>query len=147
LALKNTYGKDFVDYGPRYKSHTVDGSKMIVEFDSIGSGMMAAKAGEIDTFAIAGEDQKWHWAEAQIQGNKIILSSAKVGKPVAVRYAWAMNPSERNLLYNKQGIPASPFRSDDWDLYDPNAEVITVLKPAKGKTKAESDWQRPEMTQ
>jgi len=109
--------------------------------------MMAAKAGEVNAFAIAGEDQKWHWAEAEIQGDKIVLSSAKVAKPVAVRYAWAMNSSERNLLYNKEGIPASPFRTDQWDLYDSSAEIITVHKPAKAETKATADWKRPVMTQ
>ncbi|EDM25544.1 sialic acid-specific 9-O-acetylesterase [Lentisphaera araneosa HTCC2155] len=147
LALKNTYGKDFVDYGPKYKSHEVKGNRIVISFDSIGSGMMAAKAGKLNAFAIAGEDQKWHWADAEIQGDKIVLSSAKVAKPVAVRYAWAMNPSERNLLYNKEGLPASPFRTDQWDLYDSSAEIITVHKPAKAATKATEDWKRPVMTQ
>ena len=69
-----------------------------------------------------------------------------LAKPVAVRYAWAMNPSERNLIYNKEGLPASPFRTDDWVLYDPAAKVINVAKPKSDK-KPQQDWQRPVMTQ
>ncbi|WDE96301.1 sialate O-acetylesterase [Lentisphaera profundi] len=147
LALKNTYKKDFVDYGPRYKSLTIDGDKIKLSFDSVGSGLMAAKSGKLNAFAIAGDDKQWHFADAKIVGEQIVLKSAKVAKPVAVRYAWAMNPSERNLLYNKEGIPASPFRTDNWPLYDPAADVITVFKPGKAKEKATKDWDRPQMTQ
>ncbi|MCF7847647.1 MAG: sialate O-acetylesterase, partial [Kiritimatiellales bacterium] len=147
LALKQTYGKNFVDYGPRYKKQTIKGKQIILEFDSIGGGMVSAKSGKLDTFAIAGKDQAWQWADAEIKGNTIVVSSPKVSKPVAVRYAWAMNPSQRNLLYNKEGIPASPFRTDDWPLFDPGAEIVTVEKPAKPATKTEADWKRPAMTQ
>jgi len=149
LALKRTYGKDFVDCGPRYRKQTVKGGKIVLEFDSAGGGMVPAKPGKLDTFAIAGADQVWQWADAEIRGNTVVVSSPKVPKPVAVRYAWAMNPSQRNLLYNTEGIPASPFRTDDWPLFDPNAEIVTVLKPKKPAdgSKSESDWDRPEMTQ
>ncbi len=149
LALKRTYGKDFVDYGPRYKEHTINGSRIVLEFDSIGSGMLPARPGEtLDTFAIAGSDQNWHWAEAEIDGNKITLSSPSVTAPVAARYAWAMNPSQRNLLYNKEGIPASPFRTDDWPLFNPDGEIVEVKKPEKPEVKKPSvDWDRPAMTQ
>jgi len=147
LALKQTYGMDFVAYGPRYKKQTVKGNTIVLEFDSIGGGMVTAKPGKLDTFAIAGTDQKWQWADAEIKGNTVVVSSSKVTKPVAVRYAWAMNPSQRNLLYNKEGIPASPFRTDDWPLFDPDAEIVTVEKPAKSGAKTSADWERPEMTQ
>jgi sialate O-acetylesterase len=147
LALKNTYGKDFVDGGPRYRKQTVNGDQIIIEFDSTGSGMVAAKTGKPDAFAIAGRDQKWHWADAEINGSTVVVSSPEVSKPVAVRYAWAMNPSQRNLLYNKEGLPASPFRTDDWPLYDPDAEIVTVVKPAKPEAKTPADWERPVMTQ
>ena len=147
LALKQTYGKDFVDYGPRYKKQTVQGNKIVLEFDSIGSGMVSAKPSKLDAFAIAGADQKWQWADAKINGSTVVVSSPKVSKPVAVRYAWAMNPSRRNLLYNKEGIPASPFRTDDWLLFNPDAEIVTVEKPAKSETKTSVDWERPKMTQ
>ena len=114
LALKQTYGKDFVDYGPRYKKQIVQDSTIVLEFDSIGGGLVPARPGGINAFAIAGEDMVWHWADAEITGSTVVVSSPKVFKPVAVRYAWGMNPSQRNLLYNKEGIPASPFRTDDW---------------------------------
>ena len=64
-------------------------------------------------FSIAGADKKWHWAEAKIVGEKVILSSKEVKKPVAARYAFTMNPADANL-YNIDGLPAGPFRTDDW---------------------------------
>ncbi len=147
LALKNTYGKDIVGHGPSFKKQTIQGDKIILEFDSIGSGMMAGKTGKLDTFAIAGEDQVWQWADAEIKGNTVVVSSSKVRKPVAVRYAWAMNPSQRNLLYNLEGLPASPFRTDTWALFNPADETVTVNKPKKPKGYVSKDWKRPEMTQ
>ena len=152
LALANTYGKNIVGNGPRYLSQKVDGNKIILEFDSVGSGMMPGKPGKLDTFAIAGKDQKWHWADAEISGNTIIVSSKEVPSPVAVRYAWAMNPSQRNLLYNKEGLPASPFRTDDWALFDPKDPAVRVEKPEKTDESKDAklnskDWDRPKMTQ
>jgi sialate O-acetylesterase len=75
-----------------------------------------------------------------------VSSSADVQVPVAVRYAWAMNPSQRNLLYNQEGFPASPFRTDAWPLYDPAAEIVTVNKPQKPDGYQAVDWERPVMT-
>ena len=152
LALKEVYGKDIVSCGPRYLSQKIGGSKITLEFDSIGSGMMAAKPGKLDAFAIAGADKKWHWADAEIAGNKVIVSSKDVPTPVAVRYAWAMNPSQRNLLYNKEGLPASPFRTDNWPLFDPNDPAVRVEKPEKTDEALDAkrnfkDWARPQMTQ
>ena len=147
FALKQTYGKDIVGNGPRFEKHTVKGNQIILEFDSVGGGMVPARAGKLDAFAIAGADRKWHWADATVKGDSVIVSSPKVSKPVAVRYAWAMNPSHRNLLYNREGLPASPFRTDDWPLFDPAAEIVTVKKPAKVEGKASRDWERPVMTQ
>jgi len=71
------------------------------------------KGGKRKRFAIAGEDKKWHWAYAVIDNNTVVVSSPNVPKPAAVRYAYAMNPEGCNL-YNRDGLPASPFRSDDW---------------------------------
>jgi sialate O-acetylesterase len=109
--------------------------------------MVPAKPGALDAFAIAGEDRVWHWARAEIEGNTVIVSSPQVSTPVAVRYAWSMNPSQRNLLYNQEGIPASPFRTDDWPLFDPDADIVTVQKPDKPDVKTSVDWDRPKMTQ
>ena len=152
LALKEAYGKDIVASGPRYLSQKIEGRNITLEFDSIGSGMMPAKPGKLDAFAIAGADKKWHWADAEIAGNKVIVSSKEVPTPVAVRYAWAMNPSQRNLLYNKEGIPASPFRTDSWPLFDPNDPAVRVEKPEKTDEALDAkrnfkDWYRPPMTQ
>ena len=152
LALKEVYGKDIVASGPRYLSQKIEGNKIVLNFDSTGSGMMPAKPGKLDAFAIAGADKKWHWADAEIAGNKVIVSSKDVPTPVAVRYAWAMNPSQRNLLYNQEGLPASPFRTDTWALYDPNNPDVGVEKPektdeARDAKRSYQDWERPRMTQ
>ena len=108
---------------------------------------MPGRRGKLDAFAISGSNQVWHWADAMIKGNTVVVSSAEVSDPVAVRYAWGMNPSQRNLLYNREGLPASPFRTDDWPLFDPEAEIVTVAKPAKSETKISIDWERPKMYQ
>ena len=152
LALKNVYGKDIVPSGPRYLSQKIEGDKIALSFDSLGSGMVAAKPGKLDAFAIAGADKKWQWADAEISGDKVLVSSKEVPSPVAVRYAWAMNPSQRNLLYNKEGLPASPFRTDDWPLFDPNDPAVEVEKPEKTDESQDAkrtgtDWARPLMPQ
>lgn len=146
LALKQTYGRDIVGGGPVFRRQMIAGNKIILEFDSIGGGLATGKPGKLNAFAIAGKDQKWRWAEARIETNAIVVSSAEVSKPVAVRYAWAMNPSQRNLLYNREGFPASPFRTDDWPLFNPDAEIVTVLKPKKPEGYEARDWARPAMT-
>ena len=71
------------------------------------------KGGILKHFSIAGEDKQWHWADARIKGDRVVLSSLMVRKPVAARYAYTMNPVDANL-YNKEGLPAGPFRTDDW---------------------------------
>lgn len=152
LALKNVYGKDIVPCGPRYLSQKIDGDKISLSFDSIGSGMMTGKPSKLDTFAIAGADKKWQWADAEISGDKVVVSSKEVPSPVAVRYAWAMNPSQRNLLYNKEGLPASPFRTDDWPLFDPSDPAVEVEKPERTEESQDAkrtgtDWVRPPMPQ
>ena len=145
LALGKTYGLPIVHEGPVLTKHEAKGGKIILSFDSVGSGLMPARKGKLDAFALAGENREWHWADAKIEKDSILLSSPKVKKPVAVRYAWAMNPSKRNLLYNKEGFPASPFRTDDWPLYDPDAELIEVNKPQKPKGYQSKDWSRPKI--
>ncbi|HMH21792.1 MAG TPA: sialate O-acetylesterase [Puia sp.] len=114
VAEHVTYGADSVFSGPQYVSATSDGNKMVLRFNSMGSGLMAKdKYGYLRGFSIAGDDQQFVWAKAWIEGDKIIVSSERIGKPVAVRYAWADNAGDANL-YNKEGLPASPFRSDNW---------------------------------
>ncbi|MGD0572395.1 MAG: sialate O-acetylesterase [Sedimentisphaerales bacterium] len=110
-ALAKTYGKNIVYSGPIYKSMKVDGNKAILAFDDVGSGLMA-KGDSLKGFAVAGADKKFVWADAKIEGDTIIVSSDKVAAPVSVRYAWAKNPVCN--LYNKEGLPATPFRTDTW---------------------------------
>ena len=148
LALKKTYGKDFVEYGPFYKSHRVEGDKIVLTFDSIGSGLMTGRDGSLDSFAIAGKDRNFVWADAVIKHDSVVVSAKGVPAPVAVRYAWAMNPSHRNLLYNKEGIPASPFRTDDWPLFDATGYVPKEqAKPEKPIDYEPIPLRRPPMTQ
>jgi sialate O-acetylesterase len=91
-----------------------EGNKIILQFTNTGSGMIAKdKYGYLKGFSIAGSDQHFVWANASIEGDKIIVYSSTIANPVAVRYAWANNPDDAGL-YNKEGIPASPFRTDSW---------------------------------
>ncbi|MEE2714891.1 MAG: sialate O-acetylesterase [Verrucomicrobiota bacterium] len=145
LALQKTYGKKIPADGPRLRGKIIQGSRIILEFESAGSGLMMSRSGELNAFAIADKDQNWHWAQAKIKGTTVVVSSKKVLKPVAVRYAWAMNPSQRNLLYNREGFPASPFRTDDWPLFKKGTKIITVIKPLKPDGYEAIDWQRPPM--
>ena len=148
LALKQVYGKDIVDNGPRFTKQTIKGNQIILEFNSIGSGLMGAKPGQLNSFAIAGNERKWHWATSRIKGSTVVVSSAEVPNPTAVRYAWAMNPSQRNLLYNREGFPASPFRTDNWPLFDPDKDrAVAVNKPQKPEGYQPKDWARPKMMQ
>ena len=100
--------------GPVFTKATVEGARMRVHFDQ-AAGLKAGNGVPLRLFAIAGEDKKWVWAEAVIEGDSVLVSSAAVPKPVAVRYAWVNNPVNANLT-NSTGIPALPFRSDDWKL-------------------------------
>lgn len=113
-AEKIAYGeKDIVYAGPLYKSQKKEGNKIILTFTNTGSGLVANDGKALAQFAIAGEDKKFVWATAVIKGNTVEVSVDGITDPVAVRYAWADNPEGCNL-YNKEGLPASPFRTDDW---------------------------------
>jgi len=111
-ALKVAYGKDGVHSGPLYKSMKVEGNRIRIHFTNVGGGLEARGGGPLRGFAVAGADRKFVWANAKIDGDTVVVWSERVPKPVAVRYAWASNP-ECNL-YNAAGLPASPFRTDDW---------------------------------
>jgi sialate O-acetylesterase len=90
---------------------TTEGGSIRLKFKEVNGGLVA-KGGALRGFEIAGEDRKFVPAEARIDGNTVVVQSARVSKPVAVRYAWEDNPE--CSLYNKAGLPASPFRTDDW---------------------------------
>ncbi|MFL9843460.1 sialate O-acetylesterase [Flavobacterium rhizosphaerae] len=111
IALAKVYGVN-IDYsGPLYKSYAVKNSNIVLTFDF--DEKLQAKNGDLKGFSIAGADKKFYWANAKIQGNVVVVSSPQVKNPVAVRYNWADNP-EGNLT-NASGLPASPFRTDDWE--------------------------------
>lgn len=123
-ALVNEYGQKMEVSGPLFREMKVEGSKIRLFFDHVGAGLMVGKKtgreptvevkdGKLKRFAIAGTDKKWFWAEAVMDGANVVVSSPDVKEPVAVRYAFTQNPEGANL-YNKDGLPASPFRTDDW---------------------------------
>ena len=115
LAKANVYGMDVVCDGPIYTSMTVEGNAIRLHFKSIGGGL-AARGGELlKGFVIAGADRKFVPAEATVDGETIVVRSESIGAPIAVRYAWEMNP-DCNLV-NKTGLPASPFRTDAWPFW------------------------------
>ncbi len=147
------YGQDLVYSGPIYAAMKVEGATVHVSFTQVGGGLIIGKAPwvaapppppapvagqpvapagplplaaqELPTttlvgFTLAGTDQKWMPADARIEGNEVVVSSAQVAAPVAVRYAV---PLAAGNLYNKEGLPASPFRSDDWELVPPKPKL------------------------
>ena len=131
LALAKDYGRNVPCEGPRCKAVKVEGKAIRVAFDAIGGGLVAkplpetypvanarkksaplvrnSPASELEGFALCGEDGKWVWADAKIDGDSVVVTSAKVPAPKRVRYAWGNNPTCN--LYNKEGFPAVPFQS------------------------------------
>lgn len=113
------YGEEIPYSGPLYESMDIDGSRVTLSFTHRAQGLTAKAEGSENSgtklrgFAIAGEDGIFKWAEARIEGEKVVVWSEEVEDPVAVRYAWADNPDQANL-YNSEGLPASPFRTDSW---------------------------------
>jgi sialate O-acetylesterase len=112
IALANVYGRKLEYSGPVYQSMKAGGNAIRLKFSHLGGGLKA-KDGPLKWFAIAGADQKFVPAEAKIEGNTVVVSSAQVSAPVAVRYAWDNYPEGCNL-YNAAGLPAAPFRTDRW---------------------------------
>jgi len=130
VAQHVAYGGTGVWTGPTFKSCAIQGNQIRITFDNIGSGLTTgiapqhfyecqrppqtppAPATDLEGFAIAGTDGKFVWAKAKIDGDAVVVSSDTVPNPVAVRYAWADNPACN--LYNKEGLPASPFRTDNF---------------------------------
>ncbi len=112
-AQKIAYGDDSIVFsGPIYKSMEIVDNKIIISFDHCGSGLVVKGGRELKHFAIAGNDMKFVWAKAKIENGKVVVWNDKIKNPVAVRYAWANNPEGANL-YNKEGLPVSPFRTDN----------------------------------
>jgi sialate O-acetylesterase len=114
IALNNAYAHTMEFSGPMYQSMKIDGNKMTLTFSHTGDGLTVKdKYGYLKGFEVAGSDHHFHYAKAYIDGDKIIVYQEEVSSPIAVRYAWADDALEANL-FNKNGFPASSFRTDDW---------------------------------
>ena len=111
-ARAKTYGENILYSGPIYDSYVIDGSKIYISFKHTDGGLKAKAGDKLKGFSIAGVDKNFYWADAEIVGDKVVVSCPEVAFPVAVRYAWAINPIFN--LYNGTGLPASPFRTDCW---------------------------------
>ncbi len=115
-ALVLAYGYDLLSESPRLESTKVEEDEMILSFEYIGERLINRnKYGYIRGFQVAGKDQKFYWAQARLMDNKVKVKSDEVKKPVAVRYGWADDPGPLDL-YNSQGLPLLPFRTDTWTL-------------------------------
>jgi sialate O-acetylesterase len=115
-ALANEYGKNVEFSGPVYRSMEKQNDRILLTFEHARNGLQAYnnKYGYVQGFAIAGADKKFVWARAFIENGKVVVYSPAVKDPIAVRYAWSDNPGDANL-YNMEGLPASPFRTDQWE--------------------------------
>ncbi|WP_347160110.1 sialate O-acetylesterase [Pontibacter chitinilyticus] len=112
IARAKVYGEDIPYSGPVFQSYKTEGHTIRLAFQHTKGGLQVKDGTELKGFAIAGADKQFHWANARIEGNEVIVSSPEVAAPVAVRYDWANNPVGN--LYNGAGLPASPFRTDTW---------------------------------
>lgn len=113
VALGMVYGKKVTIYGPVYESHKVEGNKVRLAFQHVGQGLAFKHGDKLQGFAVAGEDKVFHWADAAIDGDAVVVTCDAVAKPVAVRYAWGREHPWANL-FNKDGLPALTFRTDSW---------------------------------
>jgi sialate O-acetylesterase len=110
-ALGDVYGRGGLYGSPLFETAAFEGARVRIRF-RFAEGLRAAGGGAVRGFAVAGEDRKFVWADAVVEGETVVVSSPQVARPAAVRYAWADNP-DCNLV-NAAGLPASPFRTDDW---------------------------------
>ncbi len=113
-ALESLYGAKTVGSGPVYLAHRFEEGRIRVRFTHIGGGLVSP-TGQLEGFALAGADRKFHPAQARIEGRTIVVGSGQVPNPEALRYGWSADAGKANL-YNREGLPASPFRTDDWPL-------------------------------
>jgi len=111
-ALRLVYDKPVEHSGPLYRSMTVEGKTIRLHFNHTAGGLRAKNGRTLQGFALAGEDRKFVWADARIDGETVVVSHPRIQQPKAVRYAWAANPIGN--LFNQAGLPASPFRTDAW---------------------------------
>jgi sialate O-acetylesterase len=119
-ALANYYGERIPYVGPAFSTMERLPGALRVHFTHTDGGLVA-KGGKLEQFAIAGEDRKWVWADARIEGDTVLIWSAAVPDPKEVRYAWQSNPPA--TLFNGAGLPAAPFRTDQWP------GITEIVKP------------------
>jgi hypothetical protein len=115
-AFADVYGEKGASSGPLYATHKIEGDHVTITFAHTDGGLVA-KGGEVKGFSVAGEDKQWNPAAAKIEGDHVVVSAPEGVKPVAVRYAWGSNAPFS--LYNGAGLPASPFRTDNWEIGSP----------------------------
>jgi sialate O-acetylesterase len=136
-ALAKDYNKELIYSGPLFKSMNVKDGAIRVTFDHAGTGLKSREGSALKRFEIAGADKGWKWADARIDGtDSVIVSSAEVKAPVAVRYAWAANPEGANLV-NSDGLPASVFRTDDWDDVEIKVDATALQAATERRTLAD----------
>ena len=132
-ALAVAYGKDLVYSGPMFESMAIEGGKVRVSFKHVGGGLVV-RGQKLEGFALAGPDGVYHWADAVLDGNTVVLTSPEAPNPAAVRYAWANNPACN--LYNKEGLPAVPFRAGEKDpLTQPASAGAETKVPGKADSR------------
>lgn len=119
-ALHIAYGKNIVYSGPLYQSMKVKGNKIYLNFTHTGTGLIVKHAKKLKGFSISGKDKRFYWAKAIIKNNQVIVWNSRVKHPMVVRYDWQSNPWA--TLFNKEGLPASPFRTSDWENSNTNKE-------------------------
>lgn len=112
-ALHSVYHREAVPMGPLFTGVTAENGRLRCHFHHTAGGLISTNGEPLRHFAVAGNDRQFHWANAEIEGDTVVVSSPEVPVPMAVRYAWADNPEGCNLA-NSLGLPASPFRSDRW---------------------------------
>lgn len=114
VARAVAYGQSLVSSGPTYRRHQVRGNRVVIAFDHRGGGLVShAPDGRVSGFAVAGGDRHFVWADARVEGDRVVAWSERVPHPVAVRYAWSDSPAGLTL-FNREGLPAAPFRTDRW---------------------------------
>jgi sialate O-acetylesterase len=124
IALRQVYGKNVVSGGPMYAATKINGNSVTITFTNTGSGLVVKGNNEkLAGFEIAGEDKVFYPGTARIVGNTVLVSSTSVTKPVAVRFGWSDDASVNNL-FNKEGFPAAPFRTDSWKGVTENTKFV-----------------------
>lgn len=114
VAYKIAYGEDIIASGPIFSDMRREGNRIFIRFKEPTGGLVSKDGKPLRHFSVAGADRRFVWANAQIVNDGVVVWNDDIEEPVAVRYAWADNPEGANL-YNRAGLPASPFRTDDWE--------------------------------